>query len=50
MSSRLRSQTRAPRTDSEGKILGKVSGLMGLITLAALISAGLTVWSLTGPP
>ncbi|HYA16417.1 MAG TPA: ABC transporter permease [Bryobacteraceae bacterium] len=33
--------------DSEGKILDRVGGLMGLITLAALISAGLTVWSLT---
>ena len=33
--------------DSEGRILDKVSGLMGLITLAALLSAGLTVWSLT---
>ena len=33
--------------DSEGKILDKISGLMGLITLAALLSAGLTVWSLT---
>jgi putative ABC transport system permease protein len=33
--------------DSEGKVLDKVSGLMGLITLAALLSAGLTVWSLT---
>lgn len=33
--------------DSEGKILDRVSGLMALITLAALISAGLTVWSLT---
>lgn len=33
--------------DSEGKILDKVGGLMGLITLAALLSAGLTVWSLT---
>jgi putative ABC transport system permease protein len=33
--------------DSEGRILDKVGGLMGLITLAALISAGLTVWSLT---
>lgn len=33
--------------DSEGKILDKVGGLMGLITLAALFSAGLTVWSLT---
>lgn len=34
-------------SDSEGKILDKVSGLMGLITLAALLSAALTVWSLT---
>lgn len=33
--------------DSEGKILDKVGGLMGLITLIALLSAGLTVWSLT---
>jgi len=33
--------------DSEGKVLDKVGGLMGLITLAALLSAGLTVWSLT---
>lgn len=33
--------------DSEGKVLDKVSGLMGFITLAALLSAGLTVWSLT---
>jgi putative ABC transport system permease protein len=33
--------------DSEGKILSSVGGLMGLITLAALFSAGLTVWSLT---
>ena len=33
--------------DSEGRVLDKVSGLMGLITLAALISAALTVWSLT---
>jgi putative ABC transport system permease protein len=33
--------------DSEGKILGSVGGLMGLITLAALLSSGLTVWSLT---
>lgn len=33
--------------DSEGKILNKVGGLMGLITLVALLSAGLTVWSLT---
>ncbi|HVW83654.1 MAG TPA: ABC transporter permease [Bryobacteraceae bacterium] len=33
--------------DSEGRVLDRVSGLMGLITLAALLSAGLTVWSLT---
>jgi putative ABC transport system permease protein len=33
--------------DSEGKILSRVSGLMGMITLVALLSAGLTVWSLT---
>lgn len=33
--------------DSEGKILDRVGGLMGLITLAALLSSGLTVWSLT---
>jgi putative ABC transport system permease protein len=33
--------------DNEGKILGHVSGLMELITLVALLSAGLTVWSLT---
>ena len=33
--------------DSEGKILDHVGGLMALITLAALLSAGLTVWSLT---
>jgi putative ABC transport system permease protein len=33
--------------DSEGKVLDRVSGLMTLITLVALISAGLTVWSLT---
>ena len=33
--------------DSEGKVLSRISGLMGLITLAALLSAGLTVWSLT---
>jgi putative ABC transport system permease protein len=33
--------------DSEGKILNSVGGLMGLITLAALLSSGLTVWSLT---
>ncbi len=31
--------------DNEGKILDKVRGLMLLITLAALASAGLTVWS-----
>ncbi|MDP9171655.1 MAG: ABC transporter permease [Acidobacteriota bacterium] len=33
--------------DSEGKILDKIGGLMAFITLAALLSAGLTVWSLT---
>ncbi|MES1260998.1 MAG: ABC transporter permease [Acidobacteriota bacterium] len=33
--------------DSEGKVLDKVGGLMALITLAALLSSGLTVWSLT---
>ncbi len=33
--------------DSEGKVLNKISGLMALITLAALLSVGLTVWSLT---
>ena len=33
--------------DSEGKVLSSVGGLMGLITLVALFSAGLTVWSLT---
>jgi len=33
--------------DSEGKILNSVGGLMGMITLVALFSAGLTVWSLT---
>ena len=33
--------------DSEGRILDRVGGLMSLITLAALLSAGLTVWSLT---
>ncbi|HWE49460.1 MAG TPA: FtsX-like permease family protein [Bryobacteraceae bacterium] len=33
--------------DSEGRILSRVGGLMGFITLAALLSAGLTVWSLT---
>lgn len=42
-------QARAVRrvADSEGKVLDKISGLMALITLAALFSAGLTVWSLT---
>jgi putative ABC transport system permease protein len=42
-------QARAVRrvADSEGQILDRIGGLMGLITLAALISAGLTVWSLT---
>jgi putative ABC transport system permease protein len=33
--------------DSEGKVLDKISGLMMLVTFAALLSAGLTVWSLT---
>jgi putative ABC transport system permease protein len=33
--------------DSEGTILNRVGGLMSFITLAALLSAGLTVWSLT---
>jgi putative ABC transport system permease protein len=33
--------------DSQGKVLSSISGLMALITLAALLSAGLTVWSLT---
>jgi putative ABC transport system permease protein len=33
--------------DSEGKVLDRVGGLMGMITLVALFSAGLTVWSLT---
>lgn len=33
--------------DSEGKVLDKISGLMMLVTFAALFSAGLTVWSLT---
>jgi putative ABC transport system permease protein len=33
--------------DSEGKILSSVGGLMRMITLVALFSAGLTVWSLT---
>jgi putative ABC transport system permease protein len=31
--------------DNEGKVLGRIRGLMLLITLAALASAGLTVWS-----
>jgi putative ABC transport system permease protein len=31
--------------DGEGKVLSKITGLMALITLAALIAAGLTVWS-----
>ncbi len=31
--------------DNEGKVLGKIRGLMMLITLAALAAAGLTVWS-----
>jgi putative ABC transport system permease protein len=31
--------------DNEGKVLGKIRGLMLLITLAALAAAGLTVWS-----
>jgi len=33
--------------DSEGKVLDRVGGLMGMITIVALFSAGLTVWSLT---
>jgi putative ABC transport system permease protein len=33
--------------DAEGKVLDRVGGLMGMITLVALFSAGLTVWSLT---
>jgi putative ABC transport system permease protein len=42
-------QARAVRrvADSEGKVLNSIGGLMALITLAALLSAGLTVWSLT---
>jgi putative ABC transport system permease protein len=42
-------QVRAVRrvADSEGRILDRIGGLMMLITLAALLSAGLTVWSLT---
>lgn len=31
--------------DSEGRLLGKIRGLMWLICMAALASAGLTVWS-----
>ena len=31
--------------DNEGKVMGKIGGLMLLIALAALVSAGLTVWS-----
>jgi putative ABC transport system permease protein len=31
--------------DGEGRVLSKISGLMGLIALAALLAAGLTVWS-----
>jgi putative ABC transport system permease protein len=31
--------------DNEGKLLGKIRGLMLLVALAALASAGLTVWS-----
>jgi len=31
--------------DNEGKVLGKIRGLMLLIALAGLASAGLTVWS-----
>ncbi|MEP6716594.1 MAG: FtsX-like permease family protein, partial [Terriglobia bacterium] len=33
--------------DSEGRVLDKIGGLMAFITFAALLSAGLTVWSLT---
>jgi putative ABC transport system permease protein len=33
--------------DNEGKILSHVGGLMEFITFVALLSAGLTVWSLT---
>lgn len=33
--------------DSEGKVLSTVGGLMTLLTIVALFSAGLTVWSLT---
>jgi putative ABC transport system permease protein len=31
--------------DGEGRVLSKITGLMTLIALAALIAAGLTVWS-----
>ncbi len=31
--------------DNEGRVLSKIRGLMLLISLAALVSAGLTVWS-----
>jgi putative ABC transport system permease protein len=31
--------------DGEGRVLSKITGLMALISLAALIAAGLTVWS-----
>ena len=31
--------------DNEGKVMDKIGGLMLLIALAALVSAGLTVWS-----
>jgi putative ABC transport system permease protein len=31
--------------DGEGRVLSKITGLMSLIALAALIAAGLTVWS-----
>ncbi|MEX2263151.1 MAG: FtsX-like permease family protein [Bryobacteraceae bacterium] len=33
--------------DNEGRVLGKIRGLLLLVALAALISAGLTVWSVT---
>ncbi|MDQ6665005.1 MAG: ABC transporter permease [Acidobacteriota bacterium] len=33
--------------DNEGRVLSKIGGLMFLIGLAALLSAGLTVWSVT---
>jgi putative ABC transport system permease protein len=32
--------------DGEGRVLSKISGLMSLIAFAALIAAGLTVWSI----